>query len=83
MKLPVWWPWQARVQTPVRVEPSIGRPTEIEEADVQLAYIQGLVQGELRGRLALARELESQFAPNTTQGFDVDAAQRTRLKQLQ
>ena len=82
MKLPAWWPWRAQVQTPVRVEPSIGHPTEIEEADVQAAYIKGLVQGELRGRLALVHEIEAQFYPNTTREMNADEAQTLRLRQI-
>lgn len=54
-----WWPW--RKPEPVPVAPSRGEPTEIVEADVQYAYMVGLAQGEIRGRLALAQEIEAQF----------------------
>lgn len=77
-----WWPWKAQAQTQARVEPCIGRPTEIEEADVQAAYVNGLVQGELRGRLALIHEIQMQFAPNTTQNMTAEAAETLRLKQV-
>ena len=53
------------------------------QVDIQSAYISGLMQGELKGRLALIREIEAQFSPNTTQEFDADAARTLRLKQLQ
>jgi hypothetical protein len=40
-----------------------------------LAYEVGLAQGELRGRLALARELESQFGPGASEMTPEDLTQ--------
>lgn len=59
-----WWrSLRAKPMPAVKLEPNRGYPTEIEEADVQKAYIVGLAQGEIRGRLGLSRELEAQYGP--------------------
>ena len=77
---PHLWPWKKTVPAPA--EPGRGFPTEIAEADCHTAYVNGLLQGELHGRLALAREIEAQFSPNTTREFNADEAKTLRLRQV-
>jgi len=80
-----WW-FFGVIETPVVTLPQVGSPTEIAEAEWRnqidiarmVAYQQGLAVGEYRGRLALAREVEAEFAAKPITEED---AKRIVLKQ--
>lgn len=77
-----WWRslW-AKPAVPVP-EPMRGVPTEIVKAAVQHAYYVGCAHGEIRGRIALAREIEAQFGAETSQGLTADDAHTVLVRQI-
>ena len=74
-----WWPWKKAEVVPA---PNRGEPTEIVEADVQHAYRVGLAQGEINGRLALARELEAAFGAEEVTAISQETATLVRHRQV-
>lgn len=87
-----FWDWLKNPEIPVVIHQSNrGKPTEICEAKWRSliamnridAYQQGLAEGELRGRLSLASELEAHFSPDGgMQEFGPEEALRFRQRQV-
>jgi len=57
-----WRWWKKPEPVLVVVEPSRGVPAEIEEADVQHAYMVGIAQGQIAGRNQLLGEIERRLS---------------------
>lgn len=73
-----WFPWLSQ-PSPKPAEPARGYATDEHDAAIRLdAYREGLIDGELRGRVMLAREIEAEF-----QGQPMTPADATRIRQRQ
>lgn len=81
---PIAFPYPSEVTVVARV----GASTEICESEWRTAmevtrvtaYQNGLIEGELRGRMALSREIEAEFGEG---GQELTGSDATRLRQRQ
>lgn len=81
---PIAFPYPSAVTAVARV----GASTEVCEAEWRTAlevtrisaYQNGLIEGELRGRLALSREIEAEFGEG---GQELTGSDATRLRHRQ